>query len=78
MNTKVYPIEKLLEFRGDILIKQYVGEIDTLFKVTFLNKRPWTPSSTIMKELGVTFHGCGVNSNGQFFVTLSTHEAESL
>jgi|APSaa5957512535_1039671.scaffolds.fasta_scaffold11923_6 hypothetical protein len=78
MNTKVFPIEKLLEFRSDVLIEQVSEDIDTLFKVTFLDTRPWTPSSTIMKELGVTFHSAGVNKHGELFVTLSTHEADAL
>lgn len=64
-------VQELLKFRNDAIIEN--TDINTLFKVSFLDKRSWTPSSTIMKELKIVFCGCGLGDLG-FFAMLSTHE----
>jgi len=64
-------LEELLKFRSDAIIEN--TSVNTLFKVSFLEKRAWTPSSTIMKELKIVFCGCGLGDLG-FFAMLSTHE----
>lgn len=70
-------IEELLKFRPDAVIEQN-KDISSLFKVVFSPERAWTPSSTIMEELGVSFHGAGIEKNtGLSYVSLSTHKSES-
>ena len=64
-------LEELLKFRRDAVIEN--TDINTLFKVSFLDKRSWTPSCTIMKDLKIVFCGCGVGDLG-FYAMLSTHE----
>ena len=80
MNTQLKglaSIEKLLEFRSDAEIELQSPDFDSIFRVSFLDNRPWCPSCTIMEDLGITFTGCGVNEMGHF-VLLSTHKQESL
>lgn len=70
-------IKELLKFREDAVIEQN-KDITSLFKIVFSPTRAWTPSSTIMEELGVSFHGAGIeNNSGLLFVILSTHKAEA-
>jgi hypothetical protein len=52
-------------------------EINTLFNVTFFDKKFHIVSTKIMDDLKIKFCGAGVNDLGNYFIQLSTHEREA-